>query len=223
MEIDRDIFERMPVPKAILKSAVPAIVGMIVILVYNIADTYFVGQTGNPLQVAAVSLTLPVFLLFMATGNLLGIGGTSVISRSLGAGNAGYAKKVSSFCFYSSILLGVIFTFLFWILMPQILRMIGTSSDTIGYARDYLNIVAPSAPFVIISTAFGNILRAEGRSRQAMMGMLLGTITNIILDPIMILALNMGVSGAALATLIGNIVGAFYYIIYIKKSRTLLS
>ena len=90
------IFESMPVPRAILKSAVPAILGMVVTLIYNIADTYFIGQTGNPLQVAAVSLAMPVFLLFMATGNLIGRGGTSVISSSLGAKRNQHARHVSA-------------------------------------------------------------------------------------------------------------------------------
>ncbi|MDC7239284.1 MAG: MATE family efflux transporter, partial [Spirochaetales bacterium] len=194
-----------------------------VVLIYNIADTYFVGQTGDPFQVAAVSLAMPVFLLFMATGNLLGIGGTSVISRSLGAGDKDHARKVSSFVFYSSILLGVLFTLTFWILMPFILKAIGTSEQTIGFARDYLAIVAPSAPFVIISIAFSNIVRAEGKAKEAMMGTMLGTIVNIILDPIMILTLDMGVAGAALATLIGNMAGSIYYLNYILRGKTILS
>ncbi len=223
MEVDKDIFEKMPVPRAILKSAVPAIIGMVVVLIYNIADTYFVGQTGDPFQVAAVSLTMPVFLLFMATGNLLGVGGTSVISRALGAGNSDYARKVSSFCFYASLILGVIFSLIFLGLMPLILRSIGTSPQTIGFARDYLTLIAPSAPFVIISVAFSNIVRAEGKSKEAMTGTMLGTIVNIILDPLMILTLDMGVSGAALATLIGNVAGSLYYIHYILRRKTILS
>ena len=223
MEPDKEIFETMLVPKAILKSAVPAIMGMVITLIYNIADTYFVGQTGDPLQVAAVSLTMPVFLLFMAMGNLLGIGGTSLISRSLGSGRTSYAKHVSSFCFYSAMGLGILFTLGFWILMPVILRLIGTSDATIGYAKNYLTIVAPGAPFVIISIAFSNIVRSEGKSKEAMLGMMLGTVINIILDPIMIIFLKMGVSGAAAATVIGNIAGCSYYIHYLLRKRTVLS
>ena len=221
--MENDIFEKMPVPQAILKSAIPTIIGMVVILIYNIADTYFVGQIGDPLQVAAVSLTVPVFLLFMATGNLIGIGGTSVISRSLGAKRPEYAKKVSSFCFYASLGAGVIMMLLFLVLMPLILRMIGASVDTGPFARSYLTIVAYSAPFVIVSTAFGNILRGEGRPKEAMVGMMLGTVVNIILDPLMILVLDMGVAGAAWATLIGNVAGSIYFIWYILKKTSVLS
>ena len=187
-----DIFENMPVPRAILKSAVPTIVGMLVVLIYNIADTYFVGQIGDPMQVAAVSLTMPVFLLFMATGNLIGIGGTSVISRALGARRTAYAKQVSSFCFYASLGAGVIMAGLFLGFMPLLLRLIGASPETSGFAREYLLYVSPSAPFVILSTVFNNIVRAEGKAKEAMNGMLIGTIVNIVLDPFMILVLGMG-------------------------------
>lgn len=218
-----DVFSTMPVPKAILRNIIPSIVSMIVVLLYNIADTYFVGQTGNPMQVAAVSLTTPVFMLFMAMGNLLGIGGTSVISRAFGAKKPDYARHVSSFCFYSSLGMGVIFAFIFWISMPVILKLIGTSEETIGFARSYLLYIAPSAPFVITATAFSNILRAEGQSTKAMWGMMLGTIVNIILDPFMILTLNLGVVGAALATLIGNVFGTCFYIIYFLRKQSMLS
>jgi len=218
-----DIFENMPVPRAILKSAVPTIVGMLVVLIYNIADTYFVGQIGDPMQVAAVSLTMPVFLLFMATGNLIGIGGTSVISRALGARRNDYAKQVSSFCFYASLGAGVIMAGLFLGFMPLLLRLIGASPETSGFAREYLLYVSPSAPFVILSTVFNNIVRAEGKAKEAMNGMLIGTIVNIVLDPFMILVLGMGVAGAAVATLIGNVAGSLYFLHYILKKSPVLS
>ncbi len=223
MGLDRSIFESMPVPRAILKSAVPAILGMVVTLIYNIADTYFIGQTGNPLQVAAVSLAMPVFLLFMATGNLIGIGGTSVISRSLGAKRNEHARHVSAFCFYSSIILGIVFALIFWLTMPFILEIIGASPETIEYARQYLMIVAPSAPFVVLSVSFSNIVRAEGKSKEAMMGVTIGTIVNIVLDPIMILKMDMGVGGAALATLIGNAASSVYYMYYLLRRSAALS
>ncbi len=223
MEQNSYVFENMPVPKAVAKNAVPAIISMVVVLIYNIADTFFVGQTGDALQVAAVSLTTPVFLFFMATGNLFGIGGTSVISRALGEKKADYAKKASSFCFYASILTGILFMLLFWCGMDTVLKWIGCSSDTMDYARSYLNCVTLSAPFVIVSNAFSNIVRAEGKSNEAMCGVMVGTVVNIILDPIMITGMHMGVFGAALATVIGNIAGALYYIIYFLRNKSSLS
>ena len=217
------LFERMPVPRAILMNALPTIAGMVVILVYNIADTFFVGQTNDPFQVAAVSLATPVFLLFMATGNLIGIGGTSVISRALGEKRPEFANNVSSFCFYAAWLVGIIFAMVFLFFMPQILQAIGVSGNTIEPTRDYLTYVAPSAPFVIMSVAFGNIVRSAGKAKEAMFGMMLGTGLNIILDPIFILYFDMGVGGAAIATLIGNIASAYYFWRLVSGGKTSLS
>nr|WP_321463862.1 MATE family efflux transporter [uncultured Cohaesibacter sp.] len=214
------LFERMPVAKAILINALPTVAGMIVILVYNIADTFFVGQTNDPYQVAAVSLATPVFLLFMATGNLIGIGGTSVISRAFGEKKPGFAKSVSSFCFYSAWIVGIFFAAIFLLGMPYILQAIGVSGNTIDPTRDYLLYVAPSAPFVIMSVAFGNIIRASGKAKQAMVGMMLGAGLNIILDPIFIVYFGMGVAGAAIATLIGNMVSAYYFWRQVSGDRT---
>ncbi|WP_319532957.1 MATE family efflux transporter [uncultured Cohaesibacter sp.] len=220
---DNEIFESMPVPKAILKNAIPTITGMIVILIYNIADTFFVGQTNDPVQVAAVSLATPVFLLFMATGNLIGIGGTSVISRALGEKRRAYASEVSAFCFHLSWVVGIVFAGLFLLEMPTILSAIGVSTDTYEPTRQYLLYVAPSAPFVILSVAFGNIVRAEGKAKEAMFGMMIGTVLNIILDPIFIIGLGMGVAGAAIATLIGNIVSTGYFLYMFSRGRFSLS
>ncbi len=196
---------------------------MVVILLYNMADTFFVGQTGDEMQVAAVSLATPVFLLFMAIGSLFGIGGTSVISRALGKKDEVYARQVSSFCFWFSIIVGVFFIILFQSFMSLILKIIGASANTVDYARSYLNIVSWSAPFVLVSTAFSNIVRAEGRSNEAMIGTMTGTILNIVLDPIMILVLKIGISGAAWATVIGNVISSIYYIVILIRSNTHLS
>ncbi len=222
-ERNLDLFENAPVPQAVIKNALPAIVSMLVVLVYNIADTFFVGQTGDPLKVAAVSIATPVFLLFMATGNLFGIGGTSVISRALGEGRRDFARRVSAFCFWAAIATGVVFMVCFGLFMDPVLRLIGASADTAQYAKEYLGWVALGAPFVIIATAFSNIVRAEGRPTEAMIGNMIGTITNIVLDPIMILWMGMGVSGAAIATVIGNIAGTVYYLWLFLRGGSMLS
>lgn len=223
MDEKLEVFEKMPVPKAVAKNAVPAMISMLVVLIYNMADTFFVGRTGDALQVAAVSLTTPVFLLFMGVGTLFGIGGTSVISRSLGAGKYEHAKKVSSFCFYGAIIAGFVFILVFSTCMPTILKLVGASEGTSNYVSSYLRVVSIGAPFTILSSAFSNIVRSEGKSKEAMVGMMLGTVVNIILDPIMILGLDMGVTGAALATVIGNMCGSMYYIIYFLRKKSMLS
>lgn len=218
-----ELFEKAPVSQAVLKSALPAMAAMLMVLIYNLADTFFVGQTHDAYQVAAVSLAMPVFLMFMAVGTVFGMGGTSVISRALGQGRTDYAKKVCSFCMWGCVVVGVIMAALFLIFMKPILTIVGASEGTWAYAKSYLTIVSFGGPFVLISNAFSNIVRAEGKSAEAMMGQLLGNLLNVILDPIMILLLGWNITGAAIATLIGNVVGACYYILYFVRGKSSLS
>lgn len=219
---NNELFEKASVPKAVAKMAIPTIITMLVVVIYNMADTFFIGQTGDKMQVAAVSLATPVFMVFMALGNLFGIGGSSAISRALGARNMERSKKICSFCCYGSLGLGVVMLGLYLIGMDQILKIIGASANTIGYAREYLTIIAIGGPFIMFGTAFGNILRGEGAAKESMIGNMIGTVTNIVLDPIMILGLHMGVAGAAIATIIGNMAaGAFYVLFFLRKKSAL--
>lgn len=125
-----DVFEKAPVPQAVLRNALPAMAAMLMVLIYNLADTFFIGQTHNDILVAAVSLATPVFLIFMSLGTVFGIGGTSVISRALGEGRPEYAKKVCSFCMWSCVGVGLLLSAVFLLFMDQILALIGASSDT---------------------------------------------------------------------------------------------
>ena len=223
MKTNTDLFEKAPVPKAVATMAVPTMISMLVVVIYNMADTFFIGQTKDPLQVAAVSLATPVFMIFMALGHLFGIGGSSAISRALGERRKDRAWHISSFCCYGLLGLGVMVAVISVLGMEQILHLIGASENTIGFARQYLTIISIGAPTIMFSTAFANILRGEGASRESMIGNLLGTIVNIILDPVMILGLGWGVSGAALATIIGNIAACFFYISYYLRGKSMLS
>ncbi|HOS29299.1 MAG TPA: MATE family efflux transporter [Treponemataceae bacterium] len=217
------LFETIPVPKAVLTLALPTVMGMMVSVVYNMVDTFFVGQTGDPNQVAAVSLTMPLFLLLMAIGNIFGIGGGAHISRLLGQRKYDEVKKVSSTCLYTASAFGFAAMLFFLIFMPGILKIAGTSGQTYGFAKDYLFYIALGAPLVVLSVALGQIVRSEGAAKESMRGMMAGTIVNIILDPIMILWLKMGVSGAAIATIIGNAVSVLFYLLHMLKSHSLLS
>lgn len=218
-----EVFESMPVPKAVFKNALPAMAAMLMVLVYNLADTFFIGQTHDALQVAAVSLATPVFLIFMAVGTVFGMGGTSVISRALGEGRKDYAKKVCSFCMWGCVIVGVVMAALFLIFMEPILSLIGASSDTWDLAKTYLMIVVCSGPFVLISNCYANVIRTEGESGRACMGQLLGNLLNVVLDPIMILGFGWNIAGAAIATVIGNVFGAGYYISYFLRGKSSLS
>lgn len=218
-----ELFESAPVSQAVWKSALPAMAAMLMTLIYNLADTFFIGQTHDALQVAAVSLVMPVFLMFMAVGTVFGIGGTSVISRALGQGRTEYAKKVCSFCMWGCVAAGAAASALFLIFMDEILSLAGASPDTWDHARSYLTIVSLDGPFVLISSCYSNVVRAEGRPAQAMMGQILGNLLNVVLDPIMILGFRWNIAGAAIATVIGNAAGAIYYILYFVRGKSALS
>ena len=222
-DISLSVFDSMTVKKAVIKNAIPAIIAMLMVLVYNLADTFFIGLTHDDLQVAAVTLATPVFLIFMALGTIFGIGGTSVISRAMGEGRKDYAKKVSAFCMWSCIAVGVTVCSLFYVYMDNILILVGASTNTWDFTKSYLNIVILCGPFVLISNCYSNVIRAEGQPTKAMMGMLIGNLLNVILDPILILGFDWNIEGAAIATVIGNVVGAAYYLFYFIRGKSKLS
>ena len=217
------IFRDAPVPKAVFSNIIPSVISMIMVLFYNLADTIFIGQTEDALMVTAVSLATPVFLLFMAIGMLFGIGGTSFISRRLGEGDYQTAKRTSSFCFWGGISIGILSLIGILLFAEPVARAVGASDDSLEYTKQYLTIVAFGIPFLILSNAFSNIIRAEGHPKTAMTGMIIGNLMNIILDPIMILGFGWNVAGAAIATVLGNVVSAAFYIIHLCSSRSMLS
>ena len=218
-----EIFKSAPIPQAVLKNTIPAMAAMMMVLIYNLADTFFIGQTNDALMVAAVSLVTPAFLLFMALGTVFGIGGTSVISRAMGEGRKEYAKKVCSFCMWSCVAVGIIMAVIIFVFMDPILTILGASSDTYAYAKEYLSIVTIAGPFVLISNCYANIIRTEGKAGMAMIGQLGGNLLNVVLDPVLILGLHWNVAGAAAATAISNLFSAAYYIGYFKFGKSMLS
>ena len=223
MEQSLDKYSKMPVSKAVLQNALPAVASMLMVLIYNLADTFFIGQTHDAYQVAAVSLATPVFLVFMSIGTIFGIGGTSVISRAFGEGRKEYARKVCSFCMWSCVVIGVLLTVGFLLFMEPLLQIIGASADTWEYTKTYLTIVSFSGTFALISSCFSNILRAEGQATKAMNGQLLGNILNIVLDAVLIIIFHWDIVGCALATLFGEIIGAVYYLAYYLTGKSSLS
>ncbi len=218
-----ELFENTKISKAVWNLALPTILSMVVIIIYNIADTYFIGQTNNTSMVAAISLSMPLFLLFNAIGNLFGTGGSTTISRNLGEKREARAKKVSSFSYWCSLLSGIIFGAAILLLRNNIVSLLGANGDTKEFVFQYISILALGAPLIILSFASGIILRSEGASKQSMIGSIIGTITNIILDPILILHFNLGVEGAAIATVVGNAFSTIYYTQYIIRKSSYLS
>lgn len=216
-------FAKDPIPKVVITNSIPALIAMVMVMVYNFADVFFIGLTGDDFQVAAVSLASPVFMIFMSLGTLFGVGGSSVISRALGAGQTDLAKKASSFCFWASTAVGIVFTVLIWATLGRLTIMLGASENTMDFARTYLLITVGCGTFSMISNCLSNVIRTEGEPMKAMTGTLIGNLVNIILDPIMILALGWGIKGAAIATVIGNVAGAGYYLLYFFRGKTALS
>lgn len=219
---EHELMGKLKVSKAVAKMAVPSVISSLVTVVYNMADTFFVGQTGDPLQVAAVSLTNPIFILMMAFANMFGMGGSAVLSMALGAKDERRAKNASSFVTYASLIVGVVFALILIVFMDPILALFGANAETYEFARGYTFHIAYGAPFIIWFAAASFIVRAEGASREAMIGSMIGTIANIVLDPIFISVLGQGTAGAAIATTIGNVLASGYYLWYfLRKSRML--
>ncbi len=218
-----DIFERYTIPRAVWSLALPTVIGMIVLVLYNLVDTFFIGRTGDPDQVAAVSLAMPVFFILMAIGNLFGIGSSANISRHLGARNYERAAHISSFAFYGSLVFGLVVAVLGIMNMDTLVVFTGANEAAHPYVKGYLTYICLGAPFIIMGSALGYIVRSEGSAKTAMFGMIFSTIVNIVLDPIFIFTMELGVAGAALATVIANVVVVIYYIIALARKKGHLS
>ena len=218
------IFASYPIPKAVAALALPCVLSNIVNVIYNMADTYFVSLMEDTNATAAVSITMPVFLFFVAFGNIFGVGGSAYISRSLGAGKREKVKQISSFCVFSSIGAGVLLLSLILIFINPLVSGLGASAGAVSeYSRDYLKYIALGGPLIVTSITASNLIRGEGAAKESMIGMMIGTVTNIILDPVMILIFDMGVGGAAIATVIGNLASVVYYAFYLIRGNSILS
>lgn len=208
----KEIFEEYPIPKAVFTLALPTTIGMLVMVLYNLVDTYFIGQTNDPVQVAAVSLAMPFFLVLMACGNLFGIGASSSISRYLGAKSFQQVKHISSYSFYSATLLGIATGLYTLFHIDSVVEFTGADVLSAPYVKGYLTTIGYGAPVIILSATLAYLIRSEGNAKEAMIGMVIGTFTNIILDPIFIFTLDYGVIGAAMATVFANLLAVIYYV-----------
>lgn len=219
------LFESMPIPKAVAQLAIPMVMSSLVTVLYNLADTYFVGILNNPIQNAAVTLVYPVMLAFNAVNNLFGIGTSSMMSRSLGARDYEKTRVTSAFGFYGALFSGILFSVLCILFHMPLLKILGADDVTMTATRNYFffTVMLGATPS-ILNVVQAQMVRSEGSSLHASIGTMLGCILNIILDPFFILpwGLNMGASGAGLATLISNCVACLYFFIlyYVKRGNT---
>ena len=220
--MEQELFARAPIPRAYFKMALPVVLSMLVSLVYNMVDTWFIAQTQNTALVAGVSLCAPMFTLMVAMGDIFGLGGSSLISRLLGQGQEQRVRHVSAFCSYGAILWGVFVGAMMLLFRQPILTLLGAKSDTMDSAMAYYCYLALGAPAIIFTLVPSNILRTEGMAVASMVGSVTGALVNIVLDPIFIFGLNMGAGGAALATVLSNVVSAVLFIVLLcTKSQRL--
>ena len=212
------LFEEMWVPKAVATLAIPTVISQVVTMIYNLADTFFIGQIGDPTMVAAVSLVSPWFNLLTALGNLFGIGGSSLISRMLGGGNHRDIKGVAAFSIWGGAMVTLLFSLGSYLFRTPLLGFLGASPDTYGYAREYLFwvVVLGGVP-TMVSLTMGHLLRSEGHAKQASAGMMFGGILNVVLDPVLIFGFHLDVAGAAIATAVSNAASvAFFAVEYLR-------
>lgn len=217
------IFDTKHLYRSYFKMAFPVVLGLVVTLIYNLADTFFIAQTNDTDLIAGVSLCAPVFTTLMAFGNIYGQGGSSLISRLLGQNDTDSVKRVSSFCFYIALVTGLVLAILMSVFHRPILTMLGADSATLPHASRYYMVLVIFSPIIVLSFIHSNLVRCEGMSTESMIGSMLGAIVNIILDPILISVAGMGSMGAAIATVIGYICSVLYFLWLLHKKSHCLS
>ncbi len=207
----------------IAKLAVPTVIITLVLAVYNMADIFFIGKTGNTDMVNAISVCMPIFTLVQAFGTLVGTGGCTAISIALGKNENARTRSISAFCCWFCIALGLMLAVAMNVFANGFLSLLGASASYSSYAITYLRIIAFGCPIMLFTNAFVNILRADGSIKESMIANLAGTIANIILDPVLIFGFDMGVAGAAIATVIGNLLSLVIVLAVIRKKSQILS
>ena len=221
MKTDKtELFEKTPVTRAVLALVVPTVLSQIITVIYNMADTFFIGQLNDANQVAAASFALPLFLLTTGMANLFGIGGASLISRSLGLGDAEKARKTSAFCIWTAAAVALVYGLVIFAFRGVLLPLIGTDEYTFGYCDSYLfwTLTVGAIP-TVLNAALAHLVRAEGYSGQASFGVALGGVLNILLDPVFIFGFHLEITGAAVATMLSNLIAMLYFVILILVKR----
>lgn len=223
-----EIFEKLPVPQAVCKQIIPAIASQMITLIYNLADTYFVGLLNQPHQTAAITVASPSFLMLTAISNLFGVGGASAIARALGRKRPEAAGQISALAFWFGLAASLLFSVLFLLIGESMLRLSGATVDTMPAALAYTKwVIVIGGPFNVLNTLFANLVRSEGNASAASFGVSFGGVCNIFLDPIFVLPqfLGLGAAGAGIATAISNLIATLYFLRYLakKKDTTVLS
>lgn len=212
------VFQKSPW-RSIFSLCVPALASIVVMMLYNMADMYFVGWLDDYAQVASVSLAGPVFSVLMGISTMIGNGGCTKIAQALGAGDMERVRGCSALCAWASIVSGAVFAAVCAVFCDPLLRLLGANAEMWDYTKSYVLIMALGAPIVLLNHSLGGALRGEGEVTAGLVGGMVSTVSNIVLDPIFILALKLGAGGAAAATVLGNAIALGYYMIYKAKSH----
>ena len=216
----KNLFESAPILKAVISLVLPTILSQLITVVYNMADTFYIGQLGDPNQVAASTIAMPIFMMLTGIANLFGVGGASLISRSLGNSNYKRAKHTSSFCIYVSSIIAIVYGLTVLFIKPVVLPLLGTDEYTYGYTSIYLlwTVTIGALP-TVLSMLLAHLVRSEGYSKEASIGLSLGGLLNIALDPLFIFVFKLEIQGAAIATMLSNLVATAFFIIFLIRKR----
>jgi putative MATE family efflux protein len=221
MQSKRDLLLSGNLNSLLFKFSMPAIVAMVVNALYNVVGIIFVGRGVGPLAITGLSIVLPIQLIMMALGLMIGIGAASVISRALGADKKDIAVSALGNGIILSLILDVVFILLGYIFMDKLLIFFGASASVLPYARDYTRIILIGLVFITFSISSSDIIRAEGNPRNAMYSMTIGAACNIALDPILIFGLKLGVRGAAIGTVLSQFASTIYIITYFMSRKSI--
>jgi len=216
-------FEKAPVAKAVAHFAVPMMLGTSMSVIYSILNAYFLGTLGDTAMLTALALTLPLFAAIMALGNLIGIGSGAFISRLLGEKKYEAMKHVSSFAFYSSLVLGLVVMAVGIPLIDPIVNGLGATPDSFGFTKDYVTVMLIGSPIVVLFFTLENMVRSEGAAITSMIGMILSVVVNIILDALVIFVFHWGVVGVASATVVSNLVAGIFYALHMGYKSAFLT
>ncbi|MDP2338633.1 MAG: MATE family efflux transporter [Bacteroidota bacterium] len=212
----------LAIPRLMLKFFIPAFIGVFANALYNIVDRIFIGQGVGSMALSGISVIFPVMLIVMGFGMLIGIGSGVLVSINMGKRDLDKAEKVLGSSFLLMILVSVLITVIGFAIKGPLLQSFGATSETIEYANDYLNIILAGTVFQVVGFSLNNIIRAEGNARIAMVSMLISAGTNLILDPIFIFGFDMGVKGAAYATVISMIILTVWVLLHFRSTKSVV-